>query len=64
MSRRNRVKIAAETNIDPRTVDKWVLHPETVGAATAYALAAACKKLGIVNPHEVPGGRPDSHDQA
>jgi hypothetical protein len=58
MDRRDRLRLAGETGVDPRTVDRWCADATTASSATDYALRAACSQLGI----PVPGS--ESHEEA
>ena len=54
MTTKDRYRLAAETDVHPRTVQKWA-DGEKVASQTAYALVAAAKKLRI----KLPGGTSD-----
>jgi len=52
--RRDRLRLAGETGIGPRTIERWIDDEEGVSTGSAYALAAACRTLGLANPHQSP----------
>lgn len=52
MNRRDRLRLAGETGIDPRTVESWWQNPASISSGLSYALTAACRKLGIELPSD------------
>jgi hypothetical protein len=54
MTRQQTIKIAGHVGCDPRTVARWAANPSAGLPAMARHFEAACKKLGIANPHLAP----------
>ncbi len=47
MTRKERIRVAAEADVDPRTVARWLKDPASVHAAIGATLGVACAKLGL-----------------
>ncbi len=50
-ARKDRIRVAAKLNVDPRTIDKYFLTPEKLALPYRVAIRQTLAEMGVPDPH-------------